>query len=216
MIKHIEDIIPMTQTVSKTLTFQEFVEWKPENKLYELNNGIIVEVAQPTGKHENVVGFLVEKILVEYVRLKLPYFIASKVLVKPDGKESAYLPDVLLLDKRNLKNEPLYEQESTVCQSESIPLVIEVVSTNWSDDYALKFDEYETIGIPEYLIIDYLGIGGRKFIGNPKLPTITVCQLEDGEYKSILYRGDEVVQLKSFPELKLSAKEIFKSAQVDN
>ena len=52
----------------------------------------------------------------------------------------------------------MYEQESTVSQSESIPLVVEVVSTNWSDDYALKFDEYETIGIPEYLIVDYLGL----------------------------------------------------------
>ena len=73
----------MTQTLNKTITFAEFIEWKPENKLYELHNGIIVEVAQPIGKHENVVGFLTEKILVEYVRLKLPYFIASKVLVKP-------------------------------------------------------------------------------------------------------------------------------------
>jgi Uma2 family endonuclease len=206
----------MTQILNKTITFEEFIEWKPENKLYELHNGVIVEVAQPIGKHENVVGFLTEKILVEYVRLKLPYFIASKVLVKPLDKESAYLPDVLVLNKQNLKNEPLYEQESTVSQSESIPLVIEVVSTNWSDDYALKFDEYETIGIPEYLIIDYLGLGGRKFIGNPKQPTITVCQLEDGEYKSTLYKDDEIVKLKSFPDLKLTAEEIFQSAYIES
>ena len=35
--------------------------------------------------------------------VKITYFIASKVLVKPLGKESAYLPDVLLLNKQNLK-----------------------------------------------------------------------------------------------------------------
>ena len=206
----------MTQTINKTLTFAEFVKWIPENKHYELHDGVIVEMAQPIGKHENVVGFLIEKILVEYVRLNLPYFIASKVLIKPDDKDSAYSPDVLVLNKVNLKNEPLYEKESTVSQSQSIPLVIEVVSTNWSDDYALKFEEYENIGIAEYLIVDYLGLGGKKFIGNPKLPTITLCQLEDGEYKSTLYQGDEVIQLKSFPELKLTAKEIFQSAQVEN
>lgn len=205
----------MTQTLSKTLTFQEFVEWKPENKLYELHHGVIVEVAQPIGKHENVVGFIARKITVEFDRLNLPYFIASKVLVKPENQDSAYSPDVLLLDKRNLKNEPLYDKESTVSQSKSIPLIVEVVSTNWSDDYALKFDEYETIGIPEYLIIDYLGIGGRKFIGNPKSPTITVCQLEAGEYKTTLYKADQVVDLKTFPQLKLTAEEIFKSSQVD-
>ncbi|MEO1432640.1 MAG: Uma2 family endonuclease [Cyanobacteria bacterium J06633_8] len=205
----------MTQTLNKTVTFEEFVKWKPENELYELHNGVIVEVAQPIGKHENVVGFLIEKILVEYVRLKLPYFIASKVLVKPDGEQSAYYPDVLVLDKRNLKNEPFYERESTVSQSESIPLVVEVVSTNWGDDYAVKFEEYEDIGIPEYLIVDYLGLGGKKFIGSPKQPTITVCQFIDGEYKSILYRGDDVIELKSFPELKLTANQIFQSAEVD-
>lgn len=202
----------MTQTINKTLTFEEFVKWKPENKHYELHDGVIVEVAQPIGKHENVFAFLSRKINVEIDRLNLPYIVPSKVLVKPDGKESAYLPDVLVLDKRNLKNESLFEKESTVSQSESIPLVVEVVSTNWGDDYAVKFDEYETIGIPEYLIVDYLGLGGRKFIGNPKLPTITVCQLKNGEYESVLYRGEEVVQLNSFPELQLTANQIFLSA----
>ncbi len=205
----------MTQTLSKKLTFEEFVKWKPEDKHYELHNGVIVEVAQPIGKHENVFAFLSRKINVELDRLDLPYIIPSKVLVKPEGKHSAYCPDLLVIDKRNLKNEPLYENESTVSQSESIPLVVEIVSTNWGDDYAVKFEEYENIGIPEYLIIDYLGLGGKRFIGSPKRPTITVCQLEDGEYKSILYRGDEVVQLKSFPELKLTAKQIFQSAEVD-
>ncbi len=202
----------MTQTINKILTFAEFIKWKPENKHYELHDGVIFEVAQPIGKHENVTGFLSRKITVEFDRLNLPYFIASKVLVKPLDKDSAYFPDVLVLNKENLKNEPLYEKASTVSQSESIPLVVEVVSSNWSDDYALKFEEYENIGIPEYLIVDYLGLGGKRFIGNPKLPTITVCQLENNEYKSILYRSDEVIQLKSLPELKLTAQEIVQSA----
>lgn len=48
------------------------------------------------------------------------------------------------------------------------------------------------------------------------LGTITVCQLENGEYKTILYKGDDVVKLKSFPELKLTANQIFQSAEVDN
>ncbi|MEM7579534.1 MAG: hypothetical protein AAF316_06685 [Cyanobacteria bacterium P01_A01_bin.80] len=51
----------MTQALNKTVTFEEFVKWKPENELYELHNGVIVEVAQPIGKHENVAGFLIEK-----------------------------------------------------------------------------------------------------------------------------------------------------------
>jgi Uma2 family endonuclease len=48
----------MIQTLTaQKLTVQEFLEQKPDGR-YELHNGIIVERAQPTGKHENVTGFL--------------------------------------------------------------------------------------------------------------------------------------------------------------
>ena len=40
----------MIQTISKLITFDEFLEWKPENGRYELRNGVIVEM-QTTGKH---------------------------------------------------------------------------------------------------------------------------------------------------------------------
>ncbi|NJM20844.1 MAG: Uma2 family endonuclease [Richelia sp. RM2_1_2] len=205
----------MIQILTKKLTFQEFVDWKPEDKLYELHDGVVVEVAQPIGKHENVFIFLSRKINVEIDRFNLPYGIPSKVLVKPEDKNSAYYPDILVLDKRNLKNESLYEKESTVSQPESIPLVIEIVSTNWGDDYAVKFEEYENIGIPEYVIVDYLGLGGKRFIGSPKRPTITVCQLKDGEYTTVLYQDDETIELISFPELKLTANQIFQSAETE-
>jgi Uma2 family endonuclease len=50
-----------------------------------------------------------------------------------------------------------------------IPLVIEVVSTNWRDDYLLKVADYEEMGVPEYWIVVYLGLGGRRFIGKKKI-----------------------------------------------
>jgi Uma2 family endonuclease len=53
---------------------------------------------------------------------------------------------------------PLWKKSSTVTQAASVPLVIEVVSTNWQDDYAHKLVDYEILGIPEYWIIDYLGL----------------------------------------------------------
>jgi Uma2 family endonuclease len=60
---------------------------------------------------------------------------------------------------------------STLSVAASRPLVIEVVSTNWRDDYHLKYADYEEMGIFEYWIIDYAALGGRNFIGNPKQPT---------------------------------------------
>ncbi|NJO63118.1 MAG: Uma2 family endonuclease [Richelia sp. RM2_1_2] len=200
----------MTQTLLKTLTFEEFVEWMPEDKRFELHDGEIIEVAQPTGEHEKVIGVLAKNITVEFVRLDRPYFIPSKVLVKPEGKKSGYFPDVLVLDETNLQNEPLYKKESTVSQSATIPLVIEVVSTNWSVDYALKFDEYSDIGILEYWIVDYLGIGGKEFTGIPKQPTFTVCQLENGQYKRTFLRSGKI-QSKVFPELNLTVEQVFQA-----
>ncbi|WP_016949130.1 Uma2 family endonuclease [Anabaena sp. PCC 7108] len=57
---------------TKTITFDEFLEWKPEVGNYELHEGVIVEM-QPLGDHEEINGFAAGEITVEYKRLKLPY-----------------------------------------------------------------------------------------------------------------------------------------------
>ena len=197
----------------KLVTFVEFAEWKPENRFYELHNGVIVEMPQPIGDHEEITSFLTEKVMVEYLRLGLPYIIAKTVLIKPVDAESAYSPDVLVLNRPNLINESLWKKTSTVTQGASIPLAIEVVSTNWRDDYLTKLKEYEEIGIPEYWIVDYLGIGGRRFIGNPKQPTIFVHELVDGEYQVTAFRGGDRLISPTFPELILTANQIFEAGK---
>jgi Uma2 family endonuclease len=112
------------------------------------------------------------------------------------------------LNPLNLVNEPLWQKHSTLTQSASIPLVAEVVSTNWQTDYANKANDYEVMGIPEYWILDYLGLGGRRFIGSPKQPTLSIYSLIDGEYQVSQFRGDEVIISPTFPELRLTAGEV--------
>ncbi len=201
----------MTQAPPRLLTFEEFIAWLPENsgKRYELHDGIIVEMSQPSGKHEKVTGFLAGEISVEYKRLKLPYFIPKTALVKPPRKASGYYPDVVLINDANLHNEELWEKESTVTQSASIPLIVEIVSTNWEDDYYTKFGNYQLMKIPEYWIVDYGGLGGRKFIGNPKQATFFVCELIDGEYQMTGFRGNDQMISPTFPQLTLTAQQIF-------
>lgn len=173
----------MMQALVKKTSFEEFVNWKPSNGRYELHNGVIVEMSQPLGDHEEVILFLVEKLTVEYLRLDLPYGIPKTVLVKPPESETGYSPDILLLNRPNLVAQPRWKTQSTVSDAQSIPLVIEVVSTNWRNDYLDKAGDYEEMGIPEYWIVDYLGLGGRRFIGSPKQPTISIYQLLEGEYQ---------------------------------
>ena len=203
----------MVQALLKTkpVTFEEFIEWKPEGNRYELHNGVIVTMNQPVGKHEDIICFLNEKITAEYLRLNLPYGIPKTALVKPPESESAYLPDVLVLNRPNLVNELLWEKESTVTQAASISLVIEVVSTNWRVDYLTKAGDYEEMGIPEYWIADYLGLGGRRFIGSPKQPTISVHELIDGEYQVSQFKGNDRIVSPTFPELSLTTNQIFQA-----
>ncbi len=93
-----------------------------------------------------------------------------------------------MLDETALVSEPLWEREPVIALGRSIKLVVEVVSTNWETDYARKVEEYAILGIPEYWIVDDRGLGGVAFIGKPKQPTITVCQLIDQDYTQQQFR----------------------------
>ena len=203
----------MIQTITKTITFDEFVAWYPENSVhkYELHNGVIVEMPLGTGRHSVVTGFTRDEISAEIRRLKLPCFIPGDCLLKPTRDEAGYQADVIVLDQAVFGIEPRWDRESIITMGSSIRLAVEVVSTNWRDDYHFKFADYEEMGIPEYWIVDYLGLGGRKFIGNPKQPTLSVCQLVDGEYQVKQFRGDDRIESAGFPELSLTAEQIFRA-----
>ena len=204
----------MIQTLSKVTTFEEFVAGLPENSgvRYELHNGNIIEMAQPVGEHEESKGFLTIKLSGIIDRLDLPYLIPNQVIVRPEDKDSGYFPDVLVLNRQNLANEKLWKKQSIISNGASIPLVIEVVSTNWRDDYHLKYADYEEMGISEYWIVDYAALGGRNFIGNPKQPTISVCNLVDEEYQISKFRDHERIISQTFPELNLTANQIFQAS----
>jgi Uma2 family endonuclease len=203
----------VTQSIEKpqVITFEQFVQQKPDDSYYELHEGVIYPVPQPRGKHEEITGFVAGIITNEYLRLQLPYLIVKTALVKVSDKETAYSPDVLVLNRTNLINEPLWEQASTVQQADSIPLVVEVVSTNWRLDYLTKLKDYEEIGIKEYWIVDYLGLGAKRLIGNPKQPTVMVHSLVEGEYLVNLFRGNQRVVSPTFPELEVTANQIFQA-----
>jgi len=68
----------------------------------------------------------------------------------------------------------------------SIKLVVEVVSTNWQNDYTRKVEDYAVLGVPEYWIVGYLGINRREFISKAKQPTITICTLFEDDIKTIV------------------------------
>jgi Uma2 family endonuclease len=201
----------MVQAPPKLLSFEEFLDWYPENGIYELHEGVVVEL-QPTGTHEKIAGFITAQCTLEIYRLKLPFFTPSGCLVKTPSAESSYRPDAIVLDDTVLCEEVLWEKRSTVANGKTVKLLVEVASTNWRDDYLKKLQDYEEMGIQEYWIVDYLGLAATRYIGSPKTPTISIYLLVDGEYQVSQFRGDEKIISPTFPELKLTANQIFNAA----
>ncbi|MEO0458009.1 MAG: Uma2 family endonuclease [Cyanobacteria bacterium P01_A01_bin.114] len=204
----------MIQAIPQPTTFDEFIDWYPDKseRRYELHRGVIVEMPKPKGKHSKIAGFLSGSLFMQIQRASLPWFIPRECIVRPES-ESGYEPDVIVLDEAAISSEPDWERSSVITKGASVRLVIEVVSTNWRDDYYFKFADYEALGIPEYWIADYAALGGRKFIGNPKQPTLSICTLVDGEYQIALFRDRDLIKSAAFPDLQLTAEQIFNAGQ---
>ncbi|MGF1460042.1 MAG: Uma2 family endonuclease [Leptolyngbyaceae cyanobacterium] len=192
------------------LSFDEFVEWYPEasEQRYELRRGVVIEMPKPRGKHSEIAGFLIKKLNGVIDQQELPYFIPRECIVKLLD-DTGYEPDIAVIDRPLLSEETRWEGSSILEHGRSLKLVVEVVSTNWRDDYLVKMADYEALGVQEYWIVDYLGIGGRRYIGNPKQPTLTVCTLVDGEYELQQFRSEDRILSPTFPTFELTVAQIF-------
>ncbi len=113
-----------------------------------------------------------------------------------------------------IKEKPLWPKASVIENGKTVPLVIEVVSTNSRDDYGHKLVEYEAMGIAEYWIVDYRALGAVRYIGKPKQPTITVCQLMEGEYQMQRFIAGQRLSSQIFPELDLTTDSIFQAGRL--
>ncbi|MBR8839844.1 MAG: Uma2 family endonuclease [Stigonema ocellatum SAG 48.90 = DSM 106950] len=198
----------MTYTPPKLLTFEQFLTEYGDNPRYELIDGELRDM-EPTGPHEAIAGSIAGRIYVEIFRSHFNWLIPKNCLIKPPAAEATALrPDVIVLDEAELNQEPLWQKEPIICNGSTIKLVAEVVSTNWQDDYARKVEEYAFLEIPEYWIVDFRGLGGKEFIGNPKQPTFTVCQLIKGAYQQQRYRLGDAITSHLFPNLQLKLDDV--------
>ncbi|MEM6715761.1 MAG: Uma2 family endonuclease [Cyanobacteria bacterium P01_D01_bin.6] len=198
----------MTYTPTQTLSFEDFVTQYGDDPRYELIDGEL-RALEPTGPHESVAGKLAGHIYAEILRQSLTWTVPKNCLIQPPATAATALrPDVIVLDEAALKAEPLWQREPIITSGAPIRLVVEVVSTNWQDDYARKLEEYALLQIAEYWIVDFAGLGGTAFIGRPKQPTFTICQLQGDEYHRTLHRLAESIHSHVLPELSLQLENV--------
>jgi Uma2 family endonuclease len=203
----------MIQSPTQPLSVEQFIQDYGDNDQIELIDGELV-LMEPTGLHEQVVALIGQQLNVLIASQKLPYFLPHRCLLKFLGTETAYRPDLIVIDQTELRKEPLWRQEPVITFGSSVKLIVEVVSKNWQNDYARKAEDYALFGVGEYWIVDYLGVGGRDYIGRSKQPSITICRLDGDEYQKQLFRNDEQLISPLFPSLELTAEQIFRASQL--
>jgi Uma2 family endonuclease len=195
----------------KQLSFDEFLARYGGDNRYELIDGEVFDL-EPTGWHEEVAAFITTKVCVEIDKIDLPWFVLQRGLLRPSHLNmTAFRPDVAVVDRDELSKELLWSNQSILTLGSSIKFVAEVVSSNWQNDYARKVEDYAVLGIPEYWIADYAGLGGTRHIGKPKQPTLSICTLVDGEYEIQQFRGNQTITSTVFPGLKLTAEQVLKA-----
>jgi Uma2 family endonuclease len=195
----------------KQLSFDEFLARYGGGNRYELIDGEVFDL-EPTGWHEEVVAFITTKVCVEIDKIDLPWFVLQRGLLRPSHLSmTAFRPDVAVVDRDELSKELLWSNQSILTPGSSIKFVAEVVSSNWQNDYARKVEDYAVLGIPEYWIADYAGLGGTRHIGKPKQPTLSICTLVDGEYEIQQFRGNQTITSTIFPVLKLTAEQVLRA-----
>ncbi|BAZ83652.1 Uma2 family endonuclease [Sphaerospermopsis kisseleviana CS-549] len=210
----------MYATVTQLLTFEEFLAWDDgSGREFELLDGIPVPLSEPNANHEDLIQRLCAYLENHCQENDLPYVSRqskqSRIKTAPGEKEKSRKADIVIFAREE------WQRMKTLSSSAAAyippPGIIEVVSNNWKDDYLTKLAEYvsvasrrEDLGVLEYIIVDYAAFGGIRFIGSPKQPTITIYQLEDGEYlPPKVFQGNNRIDSRLFPNITLTAEQIF-------
>jgi Uma2 family endonuclease len=191
------------------LTFDEYLRQYPQGEgFFELVDGELIKM-EAIRAHKNISRFLVKMFDRESERLGLDYIVDKDIVIRTVnrlGQERGRIPDVSIVQASLWNNNVIAYGAIT----EPLELAVEVVSTNWEDDYIDKLEEYETVGIKEYWIVDYLAIASRSYLGNPKVPMVFVYQLKEDKYECKSFKNNEKIISCIFPELKLTVEEIIK------
>ena len=195
-------------TPAKLKTFEAYLKYDDGTDiLYEMVDGVLVPMPDPIGRHEDFVDCLYTLLSRYFAQVKLNYIVKRCLSVKitapkPRGRK----PDLVVMPKSQWAK----CNDIEAAAYEAPTLAIEIVSTNWKDDWIEKVSDYERTGIPEYWIFDYRALANLQHL-DVKEPTFAVCQLVNGHYQMTQFRGDMPIVSPLFPSLHLSVNQLLKA-----
>ncbi|MDR9405585.1 MAG: Uma2 family endonuclease, partial [Halothece sp. Uz-M2-17] len=190
---------------------QQYLNFDQEGDTrYELVNGELVPMAQPTGEHGAICEFLYDQFRDEIARLEQNGTAKLMMIAiqSPRGGrwETARIPDLMILDQSQweaMRDRPQdagkANRAAIIYLNEPPPLlVVEVVSPSTRNtDYRAKRVEYNVLNIPEYWVVD------------SQEQKVTVFQSIDQLYEGEEFVGGDNIISSLFPNLNCSVQQIF-------
>jgi Uma2 family endonuclease len=197
----------MTVSTDRRMTLEEFLTYDDgTEKLYELVDGVLVEMPTESRLNHKIASFL----FATFLRLGLPeelLTIGVQIAVT-HSSVTARQPDFAVLSEDCAA--ALEGATSDIIEIGMIPpaLVVEVVSPgeegskNYDRDYVDKPREYADRRIPEFWLVD------------PARKWVKVLMFEGDSYQVEMFQGNDPVVSSGFPELKLTAAQVLVGRQL--
>jgi Uma2 family endonuclease len=185
----------MTVAIHK-MSLEDFLAYDDgTDKLYELENGELIDMPSESEINRRIAGFL----FAYFLQLGIPaYRLTMKTEVAVSGSRvSVRVPDLLVLSEE-LATAMDGATRSIVLMNMPPPLlVVEVVSPNQEKrDYRYKRSEYAARGIAEYWIVD------------PIAQKVTVLEWVEGLYEEKVFAGDNAIESSVLGSLELSVDRV--------
>lgn len=186
---------------TQPLSLDEYLRYDDSTDTrYELVNGELIAMAQPTGQHGAIAEFLNDAFRAEIKRQQRDWTAKQMTVAiqSPRGGrwDTARIPDVMVLPLSQWRE--LRDQEAIIRLSDAPPLlVVEVVSESTRTiDYRAKRVEYNVLNIPEYWIVD------------PIDEQVVIFSLVEDLYEAQAFSGGDRLHSLVFPALTLTAAQI--------
>ncbi|NEP19529.1 MAG: Uma2 family endonuclease [Leptolyngbya sp. SIO4C1] len=187
------------ELLKKPVSFAEYLLLPYDRKRTELVDGHILEMSEASPLHVLIITTLqyVLKAYFDAESLNLAVYAGTGIEIPRSGINNVRDPDLVVCDREQFQA-MLHLTKAIFLEGNSPALAIEVVSPgNQTVDTVDKRLEYALAKVPEYWIV------------NPIDSYVLVLVLEGHEYRELgEYRGDELIESRLLPALKVKAREI--------
>jgi Uma2 family endonuclease len=139
-----------TQPVVQQMTLEEFRQLPEGPPYYEFEEGEIIPMPAPHGKHQEVLTEILI-VMVEHIKINRSGKVWPGIDVEFLTLDKSYIPDIVYLSTEHLDR---YDEESGKIHG-APDLAVEIVSKSGvGRDRVVKFNTYFAAGVPWYWILD--------------------------------------------------------------